>query len=105
MNRRCVLRDRALAEKKPQFLAVPYITESTSVLSAHKTIAMIVPLHVTKLDIKRAFKVDQNVDVQVTSLVRKGKRKRVRGVIGKRQNTKRVFVRFPKDFEMPEVQA
>lgn len=105
MLQRFVLRDRARAEKKAPFIAIPYMTESTSVLSEYKTVAMIVPKYVTKLDIKHSFKKDQGVDVEVNSLVRKGKRKRVRKVMGCRKDTKRVFVRFPKDFEMPEMQT
>ena len=100
---RLVQRDRLRALAKPIVAGIPYFTEKTSVMRSKNAVAFIVSKDINKLDIKASFKREANVDVQVNTLIRKGKVKRVRGVKGKRKNVKIVYVRFPADFELPEV--
>lgn len=103
MIHRLVQRDRLRAFAKSIVAGIPYFTEKTSGMRAKNTVAFLVSKDTTKLDIKASFKREANVDVQVNTLIRKGKVKRVRGIEGKRKDIKLAFVRFPADFELPEV--
>jgi large subunit ribosomal protein L23 len=101
---RLVKRDRLRAVAKSLVSGVPYFTEKTSLKRSKNTVAFIVDKKITKLDIQESFKRENDgVKVEVNTLVRKGKVKRVRGVKGKRKDVKIAFVRFPADFQLPNL--
>ena len=103
MIHRFVLRDKAKVGKKRRLLMIPVITEKSSILQSQKCLVFRVNQDANKFDVAYAIKQDLGVvPLSVNSLVRKGKIKRFKGVIGRRSDTKLVFVRLPADFEMPE---
>jgi len=71
----------------------PLITEKSTLLSEYNQISFLVALDATKHEIKSAVEDLFKVKVtKVNTLRNKGKTKRFRGVIGKRQDTKKAVV-------------
>jgi large subunit ribosomal protein L23 len=71
----------------------PVITEKATGMSEHNKVAFRVRMDATKSQIKAA--VEKLFDVKVTSvntLVRKGKKKRFRGTVGRQSDVKRAIV-------------
>ena len=71
----------------------PLITEKSTMASEFNQVMFRVPLWATKPQIKNAIETLFKVDVKgVNTLIQKGKVKRFRGEIGKRNNTKKAIV-------------
>ena len=71
----------------------PLITEKSTLLSEHGQVSFLVSLDATKHEVKAAVENLFKVKVtKVNTLRNKGKTKRFRGVIGKRQDTKKAIV-------------
>ncbi|MHB1205314.1 MAG: 50S ribosomal protein L23 [Rhodospirillaceae bacterium] len=75
------------------FISAPMITEKATMASEHNQVVFRVPLKATKPEIKRAVETLFKVDVTaVNTLISKGKLKRFRGRLGRRNNVKKAFV-------------
>ena len=75
------------------FISAPLITEKATLASEHNQVVFRVPLKATKPEIKRAIEALFKVDVTaVNTLISKGKLKRFRGRLGRRNNVKKAFV-------------
>ena len=71
----------------------PIITEKATMASEFGTIAFEVGIECSKKDIKNAIEDLFNVKVKaVNTSITKGKKKRFRGVIGRRKDVKKAFV-------------
>lgn len=71
----------------------PVITEKATMGSQHGQVTFRVPLSATKPQIKAAVETLFDVKVKgVNTLVTKGKEKRFRGIIGRRDNVKKAIV-------------
>jgi large subunit ribosomal protein L23 len=71
----------------------PVITEKSTVASEHKKVVFMVARSATKKDIKAAVEALFKVKVTgVNTLIRKGKTKRVRGILGRQSDVKRAIV-------------
>jgi large subunit ribosomal protein L23 len=81
-----------------QIIRSPLITEKATNLSALNQVVFRVALDATKPEIKAAVEGLFNVKVErVSTLVQKGKTKRVRGRPGQRSDVKKAYVRLAKD--------
>lgn len=81
------------AERKFELLRSPIITEKSTLLSEFNQVSFRVPMDASKPEIKAA--VEDLFKVQVTAVntsINKGKTKRFRGHLGKRNDTKRAIV-------------
>jgi large subunit ribosomal protein L23 len=75
------------------FIRAPMITEKATLAAEHNQVMFRVPLKATKPEIKRAVEVLFKVDVTaVNTLISKGKLKRFRGRLGRRNNIKKAIV-------------
>ncbi|MBT4203656.1 MAG: 50S ribosomal protein L23 [Rhodobiaceae bacterium] len=73
----------------------PVITEKATIVSESDQVIFNVSMSATKFEIKQAVESLFEVKVlSVNTLVRKGKVKTFKGKVGKRNNTKRAFVRL-----------
>jgi large subunit ribosomal protein L23 len=71
----------------------PVITEKTTLASEHNQVVFKVAKNATKPEIKKAVESLFGVKVKaVNTLVRKGKEKRFRGVIGRQSDIKKAIV-------------
>ena len=71
----------------------PAITEKTSGASEHNQVVFDVAKTASKLDINQAGEALFNVKVKaVNTLIRKGKTKRFKGIMGRRNDIKRAIV-------------
>ena len=71
----------------------PVVTEKSTLASEHGQIVFDVAVHATKADIKAAVEGLFSVKVKtVNTLIRKGKIKRFRNVLGVRNDTKKAIV-------------
>ncbi len=71
----------------------PVITEKATLGSQHNQVTFRVPLDATKPEIKAAVESVFNVKVKAVNTLRQlGKTKRFRGVMGKRNDTKKAIV-------------
>jgi large subunit ribosomal protein L23 len=71
----------------------PIITEKATLLSEHGKVVFQVPLTATKKDIAEAIEELFKVKVEkVNTLRQKGKTKRFRGIVGRRNDTKKAVV-------------
>ncbi|WP_336279403.1 50S ribosomal protein L23 [Bartonella sp. CB175] len=71
----------------------PVITEKSTMISEYNQVAFNVALNATKLEIKNAVEALFSVKVKaVNTIVRKGKVKRFKGVIGRQSNVKKAIV-------------
>lgn len=76
-------------------LEAPLVTEKATSASAFNQYAFRVPLWATKKDVQQAVQTLYKVEVEsVNTLLQKGKVKRFRGIIGKRNDVKKAFVRL-----------
>jgi large subunit ribosomal protein L23 len=74
-------------------IIAPVITEKATLLSEQNKVVFRVPLNATKKDVKEAVEKLFNVKVgAVNTVVRKGKTKHFRGILGKRSDTKNAVV-------------
>ena len=74
-------------------ILAPVITEKATLLSEKNQVVFRVPLTATKKEIKAAVEKLFNVKVAaVNTIVRKGKTKQVRGIPGRRSDTKNAIV-------------
>jgi len=81
------------AELMYDVIQSPLITEKSTMASEFNQVMFRVPLWATKPQIKNAIETLFKVDVKgVNTLIQKGKVKRFRGEIGKRNNTKKAIV-------------
>ena len=80
-------------ERMYELIRSPLITEKSTIISEYNQVSFRVPLTATKPEIRAA--VEGLFDVKVTSvntLRQKGKTKRFRGRVGKRNDTKKAIV-------------
>lgn len=71
----------------------PVITEKTTLASEHNQVVFKVAKNATKPEIKKAVESLFDVKVKaVNTLVRKGKQKRFRGILGKQSDFKKAIV-------------
>jgi large subunit ribosomal protein L23 len=74
-------------------IRAPVVTEKSTLASEHGQIVFDVAIDATKSDIKAAVEGLFSVKVKaVNTLVRKGKAKRFRGILGQQSDTKRAIV-------------
>ena len=80
-------------EKLYDVIEAPLITEKATMGSEFNQVAFRVPMWATKPQIKKAVETLFKVDVKsVNTLVQKGKVKRFRGELGRRNDTKKAIV-------------
>ena len=80
-------------EKLYDVIEAPLITEKATMGSEFNQVAFRVPMWATKPQIKKAVETLFKVDVKnVNTSIQKGKVKRFRGEIGKRNDTKKAIV-------------
>ncbi len=80
-------------ERMYQIIRSPVITEKATLISEHNQVAFRVPLDATKPEIKVAVESLFKVKVEaVNTLRQKGKVKRFRGRVGKRNDVKKAIV-------------
>jgi len=73
----------------------PVVTEKATIVSESDQVIFNVSMTATKFEIKQAVESLFEVSVlSVNTLVRKGKVKRFKGKVGKRNDTKKAFVRL-----------
>ncbi|WP_455474967.1 50S ribosomal protein L23 [Bartonella sp. B30(2025)] len=71
----------------------PVITEKSTMISEYNQVAFNVALNATKSEIKAAVEALFNVQVKaVNTIVRKGKVKRFKGIVGKQIDVKKAIV-------------
>ena len=71
----------------------PVITEKSTLASEHNQVVFRVPLDATKPQVKAAVEKLFSVKVKaVNTSITKGKKKRFRGVMGRRKDVKKAFV-------------
>ncbi len=82
-----------LTERNYEILCKPLVTEKTSLGSQYGQITFQVPMDATKPEIKKAVESLWKVNVEkVNTLIQKGKTKRFKGVMGRRNNYKKAIV-------------
>lgn len=82
-------------ERMYQVLVRPIITEKTTGLGEHNVVTFEVAGDATKPEIREAVEALYKVKVEgVNTLNMKGKVKRTRGIIGKRSDVKKAFVKL-----------
>lgn len=82
-----------IAERHYDTILAPWITEKATLLSEQNKVVFRVPLDATKPQIKEAVEALFKVKVTaVNTVVTEGKRKRFRGVAGKRPDFKKAIV-------------
>jgi large subunit ribosomal protein L23 len=80
-------------ERMYQVITSPIVTEKSTIISEFNQVAFKVPLDATKFEIKAAVEGLFNVKVTAVNTLRtKGKVKRFRGVVGKRNDVKKAIV-------------
>jgi large subunit ribosomal protein L23 len=85
--------DSQAMEKLYDVIVAPLITEKATMGSEFNQVAFRVPMWATKPQIKKAVETLFKVDVKnVNTSIQKGKVKRFRGEIGKRNDTKKAIV-------------
>lgn len=76
-----------------QVILSPIVTEKSSQLSEFNKIVFSVPLNANKIEIKHSIEKIFSVKVQsVNTILLKGKVKRFKGILGRRNNTKKAIV-------------
>ena len=84
------------AEAQPWMYDVirkPVVTEKSMMGSEHGQVTFVVPMSATKPQVKEAVEVLFGVTVTgVNTLIRKGKNKRTRGIMGRRSDFKKAIV-------------
>ena len=79
--------------KAYQVILSPLVTEKSTQLSEFNKIVFSVPVKATKLEVKLSIEKIFSVKVKtVNTILRKGKLKRFKGVLGRRSNTKKAIV-------------
>ncbi|MBU6408404.1 MAG: 50S ribosomal protein L23 [Alphaproteobacteria bacterium] len=74
-------------------IIAPVITEKATLLSEHNKVVFKVPLNASKQEVKDAVEALFKVRVlAVNTIVQKGKKKRFRGIPGRRSDTKKAIV-------------
>ena len=82
-------------ERMYQVLVRPLITEKTTSLGEHNVVTFEVASNANKAEIKQAVETLYKVKVDsVNTLNQKGKVKRTRGIVGKRNDVKKAFVKL-----------
>lgn len=85
--------DSQAMEKLYDVIEAPLITEKATMGSEFNQVAFRVPMWATKPQIKKAVETLFKVDVKnVNTSIQKGKVKRFRGQLGKRNDTKKAIV-------------
>lgn len=80
-------------ERKFELLRSPVITEKSTLLSEFNQVSFRVPMDASKPEIKAAVEDLFKVNVKaVNTLISKGKTKRFRGHMGKRNDTKKAII-------------
>ena len=80
-------------ERKFELLRSPIITEKSTLLSEFNQVSFRVPMDASKPEIKAAVEDLFKVNVKaVNTLISKGKTKRFRGHMGKRNDTKKAII-------------
>jgi large subunit ribosomal protein L23 len=80
-------------ERKYELVRRPVVTEKSTLASEHNQVAFEVPLNASKPEIKAAVEDLFKVKVAAVNTLRnKGKVKRFRGIIGRRNDTKKAYV-------------
>jgi len=79
--------------KAYDLVTMPMVTEKSTLGSEHNQVTFRVPLSATKPEIKQAVELLFKVKVKaVNTLRQKGKKKRFRGIVGKRADFKKAMV-------------
>ena len=79
--------------KAYDLVTMPMVTEKSTLGSEHNQVTFRVPLSATKPEIKQAIELLFKVKVKaVNTLRQKGKKKRFRGIVGKRADFKKAMV-------------
>lgn len=82
-----------VTERMYEIIRAPVITEKATMGSEHGQVTFLVPMDATKPEIKEAVEVLFKVKVRgVNTVVQKGKTKRFRGHLGRRNDTKKAIV-------------
>ncbi|MEQ8968202.1 MAG: 50S ribosomal protein L23 [Azospirillaceae bacterium] len=80
-------------ERMYDIIRAPVVTEKSTNISEHNQVTFKVPLDASKPEIKQAVETLFSVKVAaVNTLRQKGKTKRFRGVVGRRNDTKKAVV-------------
>jgi len=80
-------------ERVYELIRRPMVTEKATLISEHNQVAFVVPLDANKFEIKAAIETLFKVKVtSVNTLRQKGKKKRFRGVAGRRSDIKKALV-------------
>lgn len=88
-------RTKPNSERLYEVLRAPIVTEKATMASEHNQIVFRVPLNATKFEIKAAVEDLFKVKVEAVNTLRvKGKTKRFRGRLGKRNDFKKAMVRL-----------
>ncbi len=88
-------RSRPSQERIFEVLRAPVITEKATLASEHNQVVFRVPMDATKTEIKAAVEGLFKVKVEAVNTIRvKGKVKRFRGRLGKRNDYKKAMVRL-----------
>jgi large subunit ribosomal protein L23 len=88
-------RSKPGAERLYEVLRAPVVTEKATMASEHNQVVFQVPLDATKFEIKAAVENLFKVKVEAVNTLRvKGKTKRFRGRLGKRNDFKKAMVRL-----------
>lgn len=83
------------SERLYEVLRAPIVTEKATMASEHNQVVFRVPLDATKFEIKAAVEDLFKVKVEAVNTLRvKGKTKRFRGRLGKRNDFKKAMVRL-----------
>ena len=95
MSWRYFNRTKPNSERLYEVLRAPIVTEKATMASEHNQIVFRVPLDATKFEIKAAVEDLFKVKVEAVNTLRvKGKTKRFRGRLGKRNDFKKAMVRL-----------
>jgi len=85
--------DVKFTERMYQILRSPVVTEKSTLGSEHGQVTFRVPLDATKPEIKKAVEAIFSVKVEkVNTLIQKGKEKRFRGTLGRRNDVKKAII-------------
>lgn len=84
-----------ITERMTQVIVAPVVTEKASAAAERNTVVFRVSTDATKPEIKAAVEALYGVEVEKVNTVNtKGKIKRFRGIVGKRSDSRKAYVRL-----------
>ncbi|MCZ2328121.1 50S ribosomal protein L23 [Bartonella sp. F02] len=82
-------------------IVAPVVTEKSTMLSEYNKVVFNVALKATKLEIKSAVEALFSVKVKaINTVVRKGKVKRFKGIVGRQSDIKKAIVTLDKGYSI-----